>query len=69
MDSTGQKSLLIDPGTRARVWCKECGRPLTDPVSRQRQLGAECDPDQRTGHDRHDVDQDPIPGLEEEGSQ
>jgi hypothetical protein len=63
MDSTGQKALLIDPGGRARVWCRECGRELTDPISRSRQLGAECDPEPRTGYDRHDVDQDPIPGL------
>lgn len=63
MDSRRQKTLLIDPGARARVWCKECGRELSDPVSRQRQLGAECDPEPRTGYDRHDVDQDPIPGL------
>jgi hypothetical protein len=25
--------------------------------------GRECDPDQRTGHDRHDVDQEPLPGM------
>lgn len=63
MASRRQETLLIDPGARARVWCKECGRELSDPISRQRRLGAECDPDQRIGHDRHDVDQDPIPGL------
>jgi len=58
-----QETLLIDPGGRARIWYRECGRELTDPVSRQRRLGAECDPEPRTGYDRHDVDQDPIPGL------
>jgi hypothetical protein len=63
MDSRAQKALLIDPGGRARVWCRECGRELSDPISRQRQRGAECDPEPRTGYDRHDVDQDPIPGL------
>lgn len=63
MDSRQQKALLIDPGGRARVWCKTCGRELKDPVSRSRQQGAECDPEPRTGYDRHDVDQDPIPGL------
>jgi hypothetical protein len=58
-----QETLLIDPGGRARVWCRECHRELTDPISRQRQRGAEFDPEPRNGHDRHDVDQDPIPGL------
>lgn len=63
MDDRRQKSLLIDPGGRARVWCRECHKELTDPVSRQRRLGPECDPEPRTGYDRHNVDQDPIPGL------
>ncbi|WP_037805008.1 DUF6011 domain-containing protein [Streptomyces sp. NRRL F-5135] len=51
------------PGLRRRVWCQECGRELTDPESRRRRLGPECDPDTRTSHTRHDADQDPIPGL------
>ncbi|MFJ8727739.1 DUF6011 domain-containing protein [Streptomyces sp. NPDC093269] len=51
------------PGRRRRVWCRGCRRELTDRESRLRGYGAECDPDARTGHDRHDVDQDPIPGL------
>ena len=63
MDSRRQKTLLIDPGAPDRVWCKDCGRELTDKISRQRRLGPECDPEPRTGYDRHDVDQDPIPGL------
>jgi hypothetical protein len=64
MTSTRQDRLLIDPGARARVWCQDCGAELTDPVSRRRRLGPECDPDPRTGDGgRHDVDQDPIPGL------
>lgn len=63
MDYRQQKSLLIDPGARARVWCKECGRELSDPISRSRQRGAECDPEPRNGYDQHDVGQDPIPGL------
>ena len=52
-------------GLRRRVWCRGpgCGRELHDPESRRRQLGPECDPDYRTGHERHDVDQDPLPGL------
>ena len=63
MDSRQQKALLIDPGARARVWCKDCGRELTDDISRQRRLGPECDPDPRTGYTRHHVDQEPIPGM------
>jgi hypothetical protein len=58
-----QETLLIDPGARARIWCRTCGRELTDDVSRSRQLGPECDPEPRSGYGRHDVDQDPIPGL------
>jgi hypothetical protein len=50
-------------GRRAPVWCRECRRPLKDPESRRRRLGPECDPDARTGYERRDVDQDPIPGL------
>ncbi|MGV9891643.1 DUF6011 domain-containing protein [Streptomyces sp. NPDC003395] len=51
------------PGLRRRVWCKRCRRELHDAESRRRQLGRECDPDARGGHERRDVDQDPIPGL------
>ncbi|CAL9669011.1 hypothetical protein SUDANB145_07314 (plasmid) [Streptomyces sp. enrichment culture] len=51
------------PGQRRPVWCRRCGRELTDPVSKLRGWGSDCDPDQRIRHDRHDVDQDPIPGL------
>lgn len=55
----------VQPGPRRRVWCRGlgCGRELTDPISRMRQLGAECDPEPRTGHHRFDVDQDPLPGM------
>jgi hypothetical protein len=63
MDSRAQKALLIDPGARDRVWCVDCGAELKDKISRQRRRGPECDPEPRTGYDRHDVDQDPIPGL------
>ncbi|WP_030188217.1 DUF6011 domain-containing protein [Streptomyces violaceorubidus] len=58
-----QETLLIDPGDRTRIWCRECHRELTDEVSRSRRLGPECDPEPRHGYDRHDVDQEPIPGL------
>ncbi|MFF9632922.1 DUF6011 domain-containing protein [Streptomyces fradiae] len=51
------------PGLPARVWCRKCKRELTDPESRRRRLGPECDPDTRIPHDRHHADQDPIPGL------
>ncbi|MFF7795639.1 DUF6011 domain-containing protein [Streptomyces sp. NPDC007991] len=51
------------PGQRRRVWCRGCRRELTDPEARLRGWGRECDPDTRNGHDRHDVEQDPIPGL------
>jgi hypothetical protein len=51
------------PGPRRRVWCRGCRKELSDPVSRARGWGAECDPDTRNSHESHDVDQDPIPGL------
>jgi hypothetical protein len=51
------------PGLRRRVWCRGCRRELTAPESVSRQFGPECDPDTRNSHERHDVDQDPIPGL------
>ncbi|WP_406257467.1 DUF6011 domain-containing protein [Streptomyces chartreusis] len=51
------------PGGRRRVWCRGCRRELKAPESRLRGWGPECDPDNHAGHDRHDVDQDPIPGL------
>jgi hypothetical protein len=51
------------PGRPARVWCRRCKRELTDRESRLRGWGPECDPDARTGYERRDVDQDPIPGL------
>jgi hypothetical protein len=53
------------PGLRRRVWCRGvgCGRELTDKISRQRQLGPECDPEPRHASARFDIDQDPIPGL------
>lgn len=46
-----------------RITCDECKRELTDPVSRMRRLGPECDPERRGGYERHEVDQDPIPGT------
>ncbi|WP_228981328.1 DUF6011 domain-containing protein [Streptomyces sp. DH12] len=53
----------LPPTPRARVRCRKCRRELTDPESRRRRLGPECDPDARITHDRHHVDQEPIPGL------
>ncbi len=65
--TTNRQEALPAPvsGDRRRVSCKgwRCGRELTDPDSRRRGYGPECDPDQRGGHDRRDIDQDPIPGL------
>ncbi|NUS82762.1 MAG: hypothetical protein HOY75_08410 [Streptomyces sp.] len=64
--ATHQQETLTEEPRRARVWCTGvgCGRELTDPVSRARRKGPECDPEPRTGNGRqHDVDQDPIPGM------
>ncbi|MFM9373300.1 DUF6011 domain-containing protein [Streptomyces sp. Da 82-17] len=64
MTDDQQESLPAPAPVRpGRVWCRRCGRPLHDPVSRARRYGAECDPQTRAGHDRRDADQDPIPGL------
>ncbi|RSN55589.1 hypothetical protein DMH12_15330 [Streptomyces sp. WAC 04229] len=63
MVSRRQETLLIDPGGRARIWCRTCGRELSDETSRSRRLGPECDPEPRHGYGRYDVDQEPIPGL------
>ncbi|MEU1484742.1 DUF6011 domain-containing protein [Streptomyces sp. NPDC005752] len=53
---------------RRPVRCALCGRPLTGAESRRTGLGPACDaklhpagPDIRTR--RHDVDQDPLPGI------
>ncbi|WP_107065247.1 DUF6011 domain-containing protein [Streptomyces scabiei] len=55
----------VPSGPRRRVWCRGvgCGRELTDPVSRMRRLGRECDPEPRHASARFDIDQDAIPGL------
>ncbi|MFB6840125.1 DUF6011 domain-containing protein [Streptomyces sp. NPDC056361] len=52
-----------------RVHCRLCGRPLTGADSRRTGLGPTCDaklhppaPDIRTR--RHEVAQDPLPGLD-----
>lgn len=60
-----QQEALTDPvpGLRRRVWCRGCRRELTDRDSRLRGWGEECDPDTRIGHGRHEVDQEPLPGL------
>lgn len=62
-----QQAALTGPvqGLRRRVWCRGpgCGRELFDLESRRRGYGEECDPDYRTRHQPHDVDQDPIPGM------
>jgi hypothetical protein len=55
----------VPSGPRRRVWCRGpgCGRELTDPVSRLRKLGPECDPEPRYASASFDIDQDAIPGL------
>ncbi|MFD5899059.1 DUF6011 domain-containing protein [Streptomyces sp. NPDC060366] len=45
------------------IRCRTCKRPLTDAISRSRRLGPECDPDRQGAHQRHDIDQDPLPGT------
>lgn len=58
----------VESGPRRRVWCKApgCRIELTDPISRQRGLGPEHDPEPRHGsRARFDIEQDAIPGLEE----
>ncbi|MFE6126706.1 DUF6011 domain-containing protein [Streptomyces sp. NPDC056437] len=46
------------------IRCTDCRRKLSDPVSRLRRLGPECDPERRSGTTpRHQVDQDPLPGT------
>ncbi|MGW4891388.1 DUF6011 domain-containing protein [Kitasatospora sp. NPDC004240] len=48
---------------RARVTCRRCHRPLHDPESRILRLGPECrDPAERVP--RHEVPQEPIPGVD-----
>lgn len=57
---------MEEPPGRHRVWCRGigCGKELTDPVSRLRQMGPECDPEPRTaGPARFDVDQESLPGM------
>jgi hypothetical protein len=56
----------VESGPRRRVRCKApgCRIELTDPISRQRGLGPEHDPEPRHGsRARFDIDQDAIPGL------
>ncbi|WP_149182928.1 DUF6011 domain-containing protein [Streptomyces sp. TRM49041] len=58
----------VPDDARPPVWCRLCGQPLTGRGSRRTGLGPSCDaklhparPDIRPR--RHDVDQDPLPGL------
>ncbi|WP_327680028.1 DUF6011 domain-containing protein [Kitasatospora sp. NBC_00458] len=57
--------LAATPGpVRPRVTCRRCHRPLHDPESRILRLGPECrDPADRVA--RHEVDQDPLPGIDQ----
>jgi hypothetical protein len=67
MDRQRQEALPeVESGPRRRVWCKApgCRIELTDPISRQRGLGPEHDPEPRnSGRARFDIAQDAIPGL------
>jgi hypothetical protein len=54
----------VESGPRQRVWCRGCGRELSDPESRLRGYGEECDPEPRHASARFDIEQDAIPGLE-----
>lgn len=58
-----QQALPVTTGLPRRRYCKRCHQPLTDPVSRMRGLGKDCDPDRRSAGPDHQVDQDTIPGL------
>ncbi|MCA1224250.1 DUF6011 domain-containing protein [Streptomyces sp. 8L] len=63
MDRPAQETLPVAAGIPRRRRCRRCHQPLTDPVSRMRGLGKDCDPDRRTADPQHDVDQDTIPGT------
>ncbi|OII66566.1 DUF6011 domain-containing protein [Streptomyces sp. CC77] len=56
-----------DPALR-RMQCRLCGRPLTGRASRRTGLGPACDAKLHPGRAdvrgrRHDVEQEPLPGL------
>ncbi|MGW2303540.1 DUF6011 domain-containing protein [Streptomyces sp. NPDC001809] len=67
-------AISIDSAPEAgprRIPCRLCGRPLTGADSRRTGLGPACDaklhppaPDIRTR--RHEVDQDALPGIDQE---
>jgi hypothetical protein len=65
MATNRQEALIEEPSGRRRVWCRGvgCRRELTDPVSRTRGFGEECDPDPRTRSRTFVIDQDTIPGT------
>lgn len=66
--SSGAQAAADRTEGRRPVRCALCGRPLTGAESRRTGLGPACDaklhpagPDIRTR--RHEVDQDPLPGV------
>lgn len=70
MSRPEQDALTGPVARRPRIYCRgirsdgrRCGQELFDDISRARGRGAECDPNTRGGHERRDVDQEPIPGL------
>lgn len=58
-----QDALPDTVGGRTRIYCRGCRRELTDPASRTRRYGPECDPLNQPQRHNHDIDQDPIPGT------
>ncbi|MFF9787226.1 DUF6011 domain-containing protein [Streptomyces nigrescens] len=65
MTSRPQQPALLDTsvGGQHRITCQGCRRPLTDPESRARGWGRECDPLLKNQHRNTGVDQDTIPGT------
>ncbi|WP_314617922.1 DUF6011 domain-containing protein [Streptomyces stackebrandtii] len=65
-------AIAIDSAEReepGRVCCRLCGRPLTGADSRRTGLGPTCDaklhpPGPGIRSRRHEVEQDPLPGLD-----
>lgn len=49
-------------GAARRVECRRCHRALTDPDSRLRRIGPDCEHLIAAAR-RHDIDQNPLPGL------
>lgn len=60
------QQLHLDTGAPAHRhrYCRRCGRPLSDPNSRSRGFGPDCDPTrQPVASPTRNIDQDQIPGT------